>query len=75
MPWDTAREYTVGTVELYAETGKEGGGLVKVGRNVPLLAWLGDGKVVVVDGVVKVNVLVKGRAGAWIEEVKARRGR
>lgn len=75
LPWDTAHAYTAGTVELYAETGKEGGGLVKVGRKVPLLAWLGDGKVVVVDGVVKVNVLLKGRAGAWIEEVKARRGR
>lgn len=75
LPWDTAREYTTGTVELYAETGKEGGGLVKVGRKVPLLAWLGGGKVAVVDGVVKVNVLLKGRANAWIEEVKARRGR
>lgn len=74
LPWDTAREYTAGAVELYAETGKQGGGLVKVGRKVPLLAWLGDGKVVVMDGVVKVNVLLKGRAGAWIEEVKARRG-
>lgn len=75
LPWDTAHEYTAGTVELYAETGKEGGGLVKVGRKVPLLAWLGGGKVVVVDGVVKVNILLKEKAGTWIEEVKARRGR
>lgn len=75
LPWDKAGKYTAGTVELYAETGKEGGGLVKVGRKMPLLAWLSDGKVAVVDGVVKVNVLLKGRAGAWIEEVKARRGR
>ncbi|MCJ1463049.1 hypothetical protein MMC07_001653 [Pseudocyphellaria aurata] len=75
LPWDAAREYSADTVELYAETGKAGGGLIKVGRKVPLLAWLGDGKVVVMDGVVKVNVLVKGRAGGWIEEVKARRGK
>lgn len=57
------------------ETGKAGGGLVKVGPRVSLLEALGGGKVWVVDGVVRVNVLVKGRAGPWIEEVKARRGR
>lgn len=75
LPWDAAREYATDTVELYAETGKDGGGLIKVGRKVPLLDWLGGGKVVVIDGVVKVNVLVKGRADGWIEEVKARRGK
>lgn len=75
LPWDTAGEYTADTVELWAETVRWGSGLVKVGRLVPLLAWLGDDKVPVVDGVVKINVLLEGRSGAWIEEVQARRGR
>lgn len=75
LPWDIRGEYHVGNVEFYMETGKEGGGLVKVGPRVSLLEVLGGGKVVVVDGVVRVNVLVKGKAGPWIEEVKARRGR
>ena len=57
------------------ETGKEAGGLVKVGSRVSFLEALGAGKVVVVDGVVRVNILLKGKAGTWIEEVKARKGR
>lgn len=51
------------------------GGLIKVGKNMSLLGILGAKKVEVVDGVVKVNVLLKGKAGKWIEEVKARGGR
>lgn len=76
LPWDTAHEYSIGNVEFYMET--VGGGLIKVARNMSLLAVMGAGKaaeVEVVDGVVRVNVLVKGRAGMWIEEVRARRGR
>jgi len=48
------------------------GGLIKVGRNMSLLGILGGGKVEIVDGV---NVLLKGKAGKWIEEVKARKGK
>jgi hypothetical protein len=53
------------------------GGLIKAGRNMSLLGILGAGKVEVevVDGVVRVNVLLKGKAGKWIEEVKARKGK
>jgi hypothetical protein len=51
------------------------GGLIKVGRNMSLLGILGGGKVEIVDGVVRVNVLLKGKAGKWIEEVKARKGK
>ncbi len=74
LPWDVEKEYRIGNVELYAETGKGAGGLIKVGRNVPLLEWVGCGKVVVVDGVVKVNVLIKGRANGWIQELKRKMG-
>lgn len=65
-------EYRIENVEFYVEKGTEKDGLMKVGRNVPLLEILGGGKVVVVDGVVRVNVLLRGQAGGWIEEVKAR---
>lgn len=75
LPWDTEKEYTLGNVELYAETGRDGGGLLKVGKKVPLLEWAWGGKIVVVDGVIKVNVLIKGKASGWIKEVKQRLGK
>lgn len=71
-------------MDLYVETGKseeeeeeEGPhhpALIRVGRNVPLLQWLGGGKVVLVDGIVRVSVLLRGKAEAWIAETKKRRG-
>lgn len=48
--------------------------LIKVGRKMTLLEVLGGGKVVVWDGLVRVNVLLKGKAAGWIEEVKKRKG-
>lgn len=75
LPWDTEQKYTLGKVELYAETGREVGGLLKVGKKVPLLEWAWGGKIVVVDGVIKVNVLIKGKANGWIKEVKQRLGK
>lgn len=59
-----------------AEPTREKAALIKVGRKMPLLEILGQGKVVVWDGVVKVNVLLKGKATTdWIEEIKKRKGR
>ena len=49
------------------------GGLIKWGKKVPLLKVLGGGKVEVVDGIVKVNVVPKSGAAGWIEEVKRRK--
>lgn len=49
--------------------------LIKVGRKMPLLEIVGQGRVVVWDGVIKVNVLLKGKATDWIEEVKKRKGK
>lgn len=71
-PWDEANEYTVQRVECYMET--LSGGLIKVGKNLALKALLGSGKIEVVDGLVRVNVLPKERAAAWIEEFKNRKG-
>ncbi len=83
LPWDKASEYRLGNVELYMETGfgaeegkeKERARLIKVGRKMTILEILSGGKVVVWDGLVRVNVLLKGKAAGWIEEVKKRKGR
>lgn len=71
LPWDVKHEYTIGGVEFYMETGT--GGLVKVGRNVTLGKVLGTDGVEIVDGIVRINVLIKGRTSGWIEEMKARK--
>ena len=71
LPWDESHEYTLKEVEGYMETSS--GGLIKLGRNVSLLKILGGGKVEVVDGIVRINVIPKGRAAEWIEEVRKRK--
>ena len=73
LPWDTAGEYTLVNVEGYVET--TSGGMIKWGKKVELLKMLSGGKVEVVDGVVRVNVVPKARAPEWIATVKERRGR
>ena len=72
LPWDEKHEYTVQNVEYYMETGS--GGLIKVGKNVSLGKVLGSGGVEVVDGIVRINVVLKSGAKAWIEEMKTRKG-
>ena len=71
LPWDNSHEYTIGNVEFYMETIT--GGLIKVGKNMSLLRVLSGGKVEVVDGLVKINILLKDKASKWIEEIKARK--
>ncbi|KAI0844086.1 TPR-like protein [Daldinia vernicosa] len=71
LPWDKGREYTPEGVECYMETAA--GGLVKVGKKVPLLKTLAGGRVEVVDEVVRVFVLPKARAAGWVEEFKEKR--
>lgn len=70
-PWDTNREYTISNVESFMET-KEGG-MVKVGKKVRLLDMLSNGKVEVLDGIVRVFVVPKGKVKEWVEDMKARR--
>jgi hypothetical protein len=48
--------------------------LVKVGKKVPLLKVLSGGKVEVVDELVRVYVVPKGKAEAWIREFKEKKG-
>lgn len=74
LPWDEKRKYTTGGVECFIETAA--GGMVKVGRKVVLGECIGSGKGKgeVVDGVVKVLVVPKADVGAWVEEMKKRKG-
>lgn len=73
LPWDEAGDYTAASVECYMETAE--GGLIKAGKKLALGKLLGSGKLEVVDGLVKVNVVPKARAEEWIGEFKKRRGK
>ncbi|KAH7312862.1 hypothetical protein BKA65DRAFT_147917 [Rhexocercosporidium sp. MPI-PUGE-AT-0058] len=71
LPWDKSGEYTPLGVECYMET--LAGGLIKVGRKVPLLKVLSEGKVEIVDEVVKIFVVPKPKADAWVREFKMKK--
>lgn len=68
LPWDREGVYTAAGVECYAETRE--GGLLKMGKRVSLLKVLGTGKVEVVDEVVRIFVLPRAGAEAWIKTFK-----
>ncbi|KAK3906312.1 hypothetical protein C8A05DRAFT_29815 [Staphylotrichum tortipilum] len=69
LPWDRVGEYSSGGVECYIET--VSGGLVKVGKKVPLLKVLSGGNVEVVDELLKIFVVPRARAEAWVKDFKA----
>lgn len=69
LPWDTIEEYS--SNEAYMET--VSGGLIKWGKKVELLKVLSGGKVEVVDGLIKVNIVPKSRASEWVESFKKSR--
>ncbi|KAF1963392.1 hypothetical protein CC80DRAFT_511749 [Byssothecium circinans] len=60
LPWDEGKEYSVDGVEAYMET--IAGGLMKVGKKMKLHKILGSGKCDVADGLVRMNIVPKGRA-------------
>lgn len=72
-PWDEAQDNTVDRVECYMET--TAGGLIKAGKKLSLAKLLGSGKIAVVDGIVKVNLVPKEQASQWIEQFKLRQGK
>lgn len=73
-PWDAgSAQYLPEQVECYMET--TAGGLIKAGKKLSLLKLLGGGKVAVVDGLVRVNLVPKDRASDWIREYKIRHGK
>ncbi|OAL75659.1 TPR repeat protein [Trichophyton violaceum] len=71
LPWDKNGEYTIDSVDCYMETAA--GGMIKPGKKVSLLAILGGGKVEVVDGLLRINVVPTKMAGKWIAEMKVRK--
>lgn len=68
LPWDEENEYTPENVECYVETIT--GGLIKAGKKMALLRILASGKVEIVDGLLKIHVLPKPKAAAWIDDFK-----
>ena len=68
LPWDTKGEYKLDKVECYVETVT--GGLIKLGKKVPLWKVLGGGKVEVVDQVVKIFVVPTAEAEGWVKTFK-----
>ena len=73
LPWDEHAEYATSQVECFMDT--VSGGLVKVGKKLPLLKILAGGKVEVVDELVRVYVVPTGLVGMFIGEMKARSGK
>ncbi|KAI4603125.1 hypothetical protein KJ359_005917 [Pestalotiopsis sp. 9143b] len=71
LPWDQKGEYTAAGVECYMDT--VSGGLIKVGKKAPLLKVLSSDKVEVVDEVVRIFVLPKAKAEAWVQEYKSKK--
>jgi hypothetical protein len=71
LPWDSRQDYAVNSVDCYMET--TSGGLVKVGKKMTLLKVLSGGKVEVVDGLVRINIVPISKAAKWIDEMKARK--
>ncbi|GAW14352.1 hypothetical protein ANO14919_037530 [Xylariales sp. No.14919] len=71
LPWDREGAYSLAGVECYMET--VAGGLIRLGKKVPLLKALAGGKVEVVDEVVRIFVLPKSQAAAWVEEFKMKK--
>ncbi len=71
LPWDHEEAYATNNVECFMET--VSGGLIKVGKKVPLLKVLSTGHVEVVDDLVKIFVVPKGKAEAWVKEYKIKK--
>lgn len=68
LPWDELREYKHNNVDCYIFAAD--GGLVKVGKKVPLLKILQNSRIVVEDGLLRVHVIPKAKSEGWIHEVK-----
>ena len=69
LPWDHNGTYSTPGVECFMETIT--GGVVKIGKKVSLLKALSTGNIEVVDEIVKVYVVPKAKADAWVSQFKA----
>ncbi|KAF4513572.1 hypothetical protein G6O67_000827 [Ophiocordyceps sinensis] len=71
-PWDAGGEYAApDAVSCYVET--RAGGLLKMGKRVPLLKVLATGQVEVVDEVLRIFVVPVAEAEGWVAKFKAQR--
>ncbi|CAP67255.1 uncharacterized protein PODANS_1_22650 [Podospora anserina S mat+] len=71
LPWDRENKYTANNVECYVET--VSGGLAKVGKKVSLLKVLSSGNVEIVDDLLKIFVVPKGKAEGWVKDWKEKK--
>ncbi|EEB06856.1 HSP chaperone complex subunit [Schizosaccharomyces japonicus yFS275] len=62
--WDTSAEYRPNVVDAFIQTST--GGLVKVGKRVPILKVLQHPKVVVMDGIIQLIVVPKNKTAEWL---------
>ncbi|KAF2640277.1 TPR repeat protein-like protein [Massarina eburnea CBS 473.64] len=72
LPWDESKEYSPDGVEAYMET--LNGGLMKVGKKMKLHKILGSGKCDIADGLVRINIVPKGRAEDFIATRNKQKG-
>lgn len=70
LPWDEGKKYQTNAVDCYLETAS--GGLIKAGKKLPLIKILSSGKIDLVDGLLKINVVPTIDAAQWIAEFKKR---
>lgn len=73
LPWDTKKEYRENTVDCYMDTST--GGMIKVGKKVPLIEILSKDNVEVVDGLVRIYIVPQALAGQWIDEIKKKKAK
>ncbi|KAK0704247.1 hypothetical protein B0T21DRAFT_377839 [Apiosordaria backusii] len=71
LPWDRENKYTANNVECYVET--ISGGLAKVGKKVSLLKVLSGGNMEIVDDLLKIFVVPKGKAESWVRDWKEKK--
>ncbi|PHH83177.1 hypothetical protein CDD82_3224 [Ophiocordyceps australis] len=74
-PWDneasSCPKYTPESVSCYLET--HNGGLLKLGKRVPLLKALSTGSVEIIDQLLRIFIVPTSEADAWVSKHKAQR--
>lgn len=70
LPWDSEHKYTLQSVDCYIETST--GGISKIGKKVPLLKILATGSIEVLDELIKIFVVPRLNAAAWVADFKKR---
>jgi hypothetical protein len=67
-PWDEKGQYVEENIACYMRTAE--GGVVKIGKRVPLKKVLDTGKVELVDGVLQMHLVPISEADAWLKKFK-----